>query len=219
MKRIICASILTLFVLGFATPQSASAQSADGSYLLTLDDKLTKQIEFSSVMTKEGGGATGRMIFKGAIVVPKQDVDGAGYDGFTGRLDEFYVEAEFDTMVVDKNRSVIGGTVTGSVLPEYIGQRILLTVEDNGFGPEAKERDKSTWGFYKPVDMRWIPSDSERKDDNGWSLSWWATDSERRDDVGIQMRQSTDITAKTFPSSSYALVDVRLGEGDIRVVP
>lgn len=218
MKRIICASILTLFALGFATPQSANAQTADGSYALTLDDDLTKHIEFSSEMDREGN-AKGRMTFKGPIVIPRQDVDGAGYDGFTGKLEDFYFEADFDGMVIEKNRSVMSGTITGSVLAEYIGQRVLLTVEDNGFGDDAKERDKSTWGFYKPVQMNWTPSDSERKDDDGWRMSWWATDAERRDDVGIQMRPGTEITAKTFPISTYALIDVRLGEGDIRVVP
>ena len=125
-------------------------------------------------MSDKEGGATGRMTFKGPIVIPKQDVDGAGYRGFTGKLEEFYVEAEFDRMVIDKNKSVMSGTVTGCAIAEYIGQRVLLTVEDNGFGDDAKDRDKSTWGFYTPTQITWTPTDSERKDGRRVAHVWWA---------------------------------------------
>lgn len=116
MKRFVHASILALALAGFATQHSASAQtggqSAEGNFKFSLEDKSVKHIEFRAA-TSGDGSASGRMTFSGAAEIPDQDVDGEGYKGFTGALDNLYVEAEFDGMVVEGNKAVMSGTVTG----------------------------------------------------------------------------------------------------------
>ncbi|HEX8141572.1 MAG TPA: hypothetical protein VF553_03190 [Pyrinomonadaceae bacterium] len=221
IRSIACAALLAL--VGCAAPRLATAQtsgqSADGSFSYSQLGGPTKTIEFRSIVNKDGS-TTGQMSFSGPETFPDQDVDGTGRAGFSGKIENLQIDVDFDGMVVDKTRAVMSGTVRGSTLSDYIGQRVLLVVEDNGTGIEDKARpDEFTFGLYRPKDITWIPTDAERKDDNGWSLNWIATDAERRDDVGVPYRRSTEITAQTFPLSSYDFVDISNGVGNIRVQP
>ncbi len=220
MKSIILASILTLFLLSFVTPRLTIAQvsgtSASGSYKFSLEDDQTKYVEFKA-QTDKYGTTTGQMTFSDSAEISSQDVEGSGdpvnKDSSTG----FYVKAEFDCLTVNKNRAVMSGTVKDSSLKNYIGQRVLLVVEDNGDG--INEQDKLTWGFYKPAAEGWVPQDAEREYDEGAGMTWIATDAERKDDVGIPSKQSGVIGCQSFPLSSYSFVDMKYGEGDIQVVP
>ena len=108
----------------------------------------------------------------------------------------------------------MSGTVTDSS-SRVIGQRVLLTVEDNG--DNSSVPDKVTWGVYQPVARNWTPSDAELKEDPGVGLRWIATDEEQKDDRGIEMPRSEAIDTRSFPVTSYAFVDVASGAGDIRV--
>jgi hypothetical protein len=211
-------SILALFLLGFATTQLATAQtagqSAKGSYQFSLEDGYTKYTEFDAA-TQADGSTTGSMFFSDEAKITIQDVDGTGdkevtYPGFS-------IKVGFDGLVVNRNQAVMSGTVVDSSVREYIGQRVLLTVEDNG--DNTKAPDKLTWGIYKPVVRDWTPSDAERKVDPGVGMRWIATDAERRDDKGITMPMSEAIDAQTFPVSTYSFADIARGAGDIVVQP
>jgi len=219
MKNLICASIFALALLtGFQTsPKTALAQASEGSFRYSLEDGLTKAIEFAARGNGDGT-ASGRITFSGPSEFPDQDVDGDGTGGFSGRLEDLQITAEIDGMAVERNRAVMSGVVTGSTLSDYIGQRVLLVVEDNGDGI-AREGDKFSWGLYKPQEISWIPSDADLREDNGWSMTWIATDADRRDDEGIQITREWVRNCQSFPLSSYDFVDVTDGEGNIQVQP
>ncbi len=216
MKNIVCVSIFVLSLLSFIAPRSANAQSTGGSLRFTLEDDLTKSIEFNAI-TDGGGGTSGEMTFSGPAEIPDQDVDGTGDRSFSGRLENLQIEARFDGMLVERNRAVMSGIVSGSNLEDYIGQRVLLVVEDVE-GGEERAQDTLTWGLYKTVERSWIPSDAELENDEGARLTWWATDAEREDDKGIPSHPSTEITAQRLPLSSYDF-DLKYAEGDIQVRP
>jgi hypothetical protein len=143
-----------------------------------------------------------------------QDVDGTGVPRET--ISGFYLKADFDGLIVNKNQAVMSGTVRDSSIRELIGQRVLLTVEDNG--DNTRLPDKLTWGVYNQVVRNWTPSDAEWKEDPGVGLRWLATDAEVKDDKGYMMPRSEAIDANSFPVSSYAFVDMQSGAGDIRVL-
>jgi len=216
MKSIVFASLFALSLLGFTAQRSATAQSAGGSLKFVLEDELTTTLEFNAKADGEGG-ASGEMKFSGPVEIPDQDVDGAGDKFFSGRLEDLQIEVKFDGMQAEKNRAVMSGTVTGSTIGDYIGQRVLLVVED-GDGGEEKTQDTLTWGLYKRVERNWIPTDAELEFDEGARLTWWATDAEREDDKGIPSHPSTEITAQSFPLSSYDF-DLKYAEGAIEVTP
>ncbi|HEY6190419.1 MAG TPA: hypothetical protein VIW80_22395 [Pyrinomonadaceae bacterium] len=220
VKSMVCASILALALLNFVTPRSNAAESsgtADGSISFTLDDGFTKSLKFTAVANSDGS-ASGRMIFSGPAEFPDQDVDGTGSAGYSGKIEDLFIQAEFDSMVVERNRAVMSGVVTGATLSDYIGQRVLLVVEDNADGI-GERGDKFTWGIYKPAEKGWIPADAELKEDSGWSMTWLATDAERRDDKGIQITRDWVLNCQTFPLSSYDFVNPTQGDGDILVQP
>jgi hypothetical protein len=128
------------------------------------------------------------------------------------------MKVSFDGLVVaNKNQAVMSGTVSDASIRELIGQRVLLTVEDNG--DNTRLPDRLTWGIYKPVVRNWTPSDAEWKEDPGVGLRWVATDAERKDDPGIAMPRLETIDTKTFPTSSYDFAEVSRGAGDIVVQP
>lgn len=221
VRSMVCASILALALLSFVTPRSTAAESggaADGSISFSLDDGFTKSIKFSAVANSDGS-ASGRMIFSGPAEFPDQDVDGTGRAGYSGKIENLFIQAEFDGMVVVRNRAVMSGVVTGATLSDYIGQRVLLVVEDNGAGIGEKGGDKFTWGIYKPAEEGWIPTDAELKEDNGWSMTWLATDAERRDDKGVQITRNWVLNCQSFPLSSYDFVNPAQGDGDIQIQP
>ena len=215
IRRVI--SIIALLLPGFAAPPAASAQrggqSAIGSYQFSLEDGYKKYVEFDA-RTQEGGGATGQMFFSDDAEVTDQDVDGAGDPQETHR--GFYLKAEFDGLAVVNNQAVMSGTVRDSSIAALIGQRVLLTVEDNG--DNAREPDKLTWGVYMPAGS-WETSDAELEKDPGVGLTWETSDAERRDDVPVQMPGNNAIGTQTFPFSAYAFVDLEHWSGDIRVQP
>lgn len=222
MKSIIRTSMLALSLLGLsAASHTASAQtggrSASGSVRFSTEEGLTKRLEFEAAADGEGK-ATGRMVFSGPEEIPEQDVDGAGHGGFTGRLEDLYVEAEFDGMTVEGNRAVMSGFVTACTVGEYIGRRVLLVVEDNGDGGSGRTQDRVTWGLYKPSEANWTPTDAESKEDEGALLTWVASDFERDDDRGTPMpKRNDEVSHQSFPPSAYDFFEVKSADGDIRV--
>ena len=214
-RGVVCASLLASLSFPLTRPAAArvAGPSAEGNVTFSTGDGANRSLQFSAT-TDTGGRVEGGMSFSGPADIPDQDVDGAGYEGFTGSVSNLLISARLDGLVTQGNRAVMSGTVTASNLGEYIGRRVLLVVEDNG----AAGGDKFTWGLYKPADITWTPSDYERRGhDDGWSLRWTATDYERRDDAGIPMPPSTAIDCDTFPLASHDFADTRDLEGNILV--
>lgn len=220
MKTILRSALFALSLLTLTSTHTANAQtSSNGSFKFSVEPNITKIIEYRAVSGKEGT-ADGGMIFSGPAVIPRQDVDGDGNTDFSGKLESLDMDVSFDNLVVEKNKAVMSGTITNCNVREYIGRRVLLTVEDNSDGTDPRAPDKFTWGFYRKIDLWWTPTDAEVKDDRGAYLSWWATDAERKDDVGYAMpRRNEPVGAKSFPSPSYSLVDIVPGDGNVNVYP
>src|SRR5215212_2918176 len=205
------ALVLTIFA---AAQTTRAASAAAGSYQFTLaGDKYLKYVEFDA-RTLDNGGATGYISMTDEAVITILDVDGTGekgqYAGYT-------LKADVDGLVVTENKAVLSGTIRDSSNQAFIGQRVLLTVVDNG--DNTKVPDGLTWGIYKPIDRNWVPSDAEWKEDPGVGLRWWATDLEQRGDVGYQMPRDESFGTQTYPVDSYGFVDADNTAGDIRVSP
>jgi hypothetical protein len=205
-------SILALFLLILAASATASAQVASGTYQFSLEDGYTKYLEFDA-KTLADGSTSGQMTFTDEAKITYLDVDGTGAPVET--IPGFYIKADLDDLVVNKNDAVMSGTIRDSSIRDLIGQRVLLTVEDNG--DNTRVPDRLTWGVYRPVVRDWKPSDAELKDDPGVGLRWHATDAEVKDDRGIDMPRSEAIDTQSFPISSYAFADIAKGAGDIIV--
>ena len=225
MKPIVRDLISVLFMMSLVVPfgnNSASAQtsgpSASGTYKFVLDDDLSKSVEFNAT-SDERGTTTGQMTFKDEAVIVEQDVDGVG-DLKEGSSSEFYMTANLNSLTIDRNRAVMGGTVADSSNPSYIGRWVQLVVEDNGDGQE--EPDRLTWCFCQPEEGGWVPADAEVPGDEGAWWKWWATDAELKDDAGVQ---STNIipgyktSCKILPLSVYPFADLKSSEGQIQVQP
>ncbi|HEX8174432.1 MAG TPA: hypothetical protein VF543_04855 [Pyrinomonadaceae bacterium] len=214
MKIRAIAPLLLFFLLILASPRNASAETAAGSYKFSFQDGYAKTLEFDA--RKQADGSTvGQMYLTDEATLVYRDLDGAG-DPST-KYAGYYISATFDDLVVNKNQAVMSGTITDSSVRELIGKRVLLTVEDNG--DNTRVLDQVTWGIYNPVTRNWIPTDAERKDDNGASLKWWATDAEVRGDTGYAMPRDESTTTGSFPMASYAFAELDTQSGDIRVAP
>lgn len=212
MKFKAFAAILAFFLLGFAAPQLASAQAAGGTYQFSLDDGYTKYVDFEAV-TQSDGSATGQMTFSDEAPIEILDLDGTGVK--EGTYPGVYIKADLDGLRVDKNKAVISGTVRDSSVREFIGLRVLLTVEDNG--DNTRVPDRVTWGVYLPTQGGWVASDAEWKEDPGVGMKWHATDAEVKDDRGVPMPPVYSIDTQTYPVLAYDFVEVAKGAGDIIV--
>ena len=216
MKRIALASLFALSLL-LAAPQPAGARVGDplarGSYRFSLGDRYAKYVEFDAQALPRGG-ATGQLFLSDEAPLTLQDTDGEGAREET--YEGFYLSASFDQMVVVGNQAVISGDVRDSSIPDLVGQRVLLTVEDNG--DNSREPDKLTWGVYRPKGS-WETSDAEWENDPGVGLTWEASDNERREDTPIMMPRVRRIDPNTFLLSAFVFVDAEDGAGDIFVQP
>lgn len=212
MKGFGFASLLVL--LSLATSQSAGAQYATGVYRLILDDELIKYVDFEA--RSDGKVTTGPLVFTDDAWISDFDVEDPEPGDSPPQL---YVKAALDSMTVEKNQAILGGTVTDSSHRSYIGRWVQLVVEDGGDNPEVP--DRLTWRFCQPPPGSWVPSDAELPRDDGAYLRWWATDAERKDDVGIP---STDLLAgqtscPVLPLGVYLFAEPLKWEGDIIVQP
>lgn len=221
MRRIGFSPLSALLLLSLTTSQPAMTQTdgpfARGSYQFLLEDLLTKYVEFDA-STDGRGTTTGQMtFFDSAKIADADDDEGSGS---SDAPPELYIRAELDGLTVEKNRAVMSGTVLDSSHRVYIGRWVQLVVEDNA--EDQKVPDRLTWAFCRPREGGWIPSDAERKDDDGAYLRWWATDAERDDDVGIpspDLISNEERGCRIYPLSQYSFADLLWWEGDIVVQP
>jgi hypothetical protein len=212
--------VSVLFLTGLLTPlaimpsRAASGPSASGIYKFVLQDDLTKSVEFNAT-SDERGTTTGQMTFKDEAVVIEQDPDGEPKGGSGA---QFYMTANLNSLTIDGNRALLGGTIVESSNSSYVGQWVQLVVEDNG----TERPDRLTWCFCQPEKGGWVPADAEVSGDEGAWWKWWATDAEVKDDAGVQ---STNIIpgnktgCKVLPLSAYPFAEIKSGEGEIQVQP
>lgn len=225
MKTIVRDVIFVLFVIGLVTgyisaPAGAHASqpSASGTYRFVLEDDFSKSVEFNAT-SDERGATTGQMTFRDEAGVSERHPDGVGNEREEPPV-PFFMTARLDSLTIERNRAVMGGTITDSNISSYIGKWVQLVAEDNGDGRE--EPDKLTWCFCQPEEGGWVPADAELRGDDGAYWRWWATDAERADDHGIQSQNiipGNKTSCKVFPLSAYEFAEVRSGEGQIQVQP
>ena len=212
MKSIISASIMALLLVCLAIPALVSAQgegaTAGGSFKFALEDGEIRFVEFKATGEAEGK-ATGEMTFSDPVAIPVPDPDNPEKEGTPGVL----VRAKFDCMDTVKNTAVIGGEIYESNVPDTIGLRVLLVIEDNGV---EGEKDRVAWGIYQ-LPGKWVPTDAELDDDKGASLTWWATDAERKDDVGIPMPPNKLVQCKSFAVAAHDFPEIKYAGGDLQV--
>jgi len=213
MKIIIGAFIMAVMAVCIALPNSvfagAEGATASGSFKFVLDDGETRFVEFKASELADGAGA-GEMTLSDPAAIPVDNPDDSEKRAEPGVI----VRAKFDCMETSKNLAIMGGEIFDSNVPANIGQRVLLVVEDNGV---EGAKDRLTWGIYQQPAKGWIPTDAERDDDKGASLTWWATDAERKDDVGFQMPQSKLVQCKSIPGSAHDFLEFKYAGGDLQV--
>lgn len=222
MKRIARASLLLLSLIILPVTQSGTAQTGDqsagGRYQFIVEDSFLKYVEFDA--RTNGDTTVGQMLFTDEAKISDKEPDGEEPPPPSDGAPPFYVKVEFDSMKVEKNRAVMGGTVRDSSHWMYVGKWVQLVVEDNGIDP--RRPDQVMWGFCQPQPGGWIPTDAERKNDDGAFLHWWATDYERRDDAGVPSKSRIPGELKgceVYSLGSYSYVDLKRWEGDIQVRP
>jgi hypothetical protein len=219
------ASVSRFLVLGLCLvlSMSVSAQnsgpSANGDFAFTTGG-LTWAVEFNARIQNKGT-TEGQITLVGSMEVPDQDVDGEGSGGSTG-IAQISMTVSVDCLRIAGNRAAIGGEVTDSSNPSYIGRRGLMVVQDGGEGGK-KPVDRFTWGLYGSEGIEWVATDAELEFDEGAGLTWIATDAEREDDIGRPSHGSTQITCESFSLAAYdsdnELQAIPHGSGNLQVKP
>jgi hypothetical protein len=219
MKRIVPLVVLALSFL-FVSPAPLTSAAPDGSevngsFQFSTDSGQTSSIDFN--VTEERDGSTvGEMTF----AQDRLESNGGSQSSDQAATPfKFYLKAQFDCLVIEKNKAIISGTVSEANVQSYIGRRVLLVVQDNGHGAEGKKQDRLTWGLYRVPKVDWLPSDSERPDDQPGTPTWVAQDAERADDPGVLSTQNEVVGCSTFPLSAFSFVDKKRGHGKIHVSP
>ncbi|HEU4889226.1 MAG TPA: hypothetical protein VFV49_15170 [Thermoanaerobaculia bacterium] len=209
-------ALFVILLLTFAAAAQNSGPASNGDFQFALEG-ATGAIEYNARL--QGANASGEMTFTGTMSISNEDVDGEGTT--VTPVSNVEVTVTFDCLRIVGNRAAMSGVVSSSTIPQYLGVRAVLAVEDNGEGSKAPDRDKFTWGVYRHTSPNWTPSDAEVPGDNGASLTWYVTDAERTDDVGhpSSQNQSGPVDCNSFPFGSYAFESLPLGAGNIQVKP
>ncbi len=209
-------AFFAVLLLTVATPLFAkNGSSASGGFHFSAGDHPLN-IEFNA-KTKPNGTTDGKIKLSGTVSVPDQDVDGEGSSGGE-KLVSVSLTVDVDCLEVNGNAAAMTGVITDSNIPEYIGNRALLAVVDNGEGSNDPD-DQFMWGLYGTPDLTWVATDAELEFDPGVGLTWLATDFEREDDAGIPSNVSTAITCQTFSTGAYSFETLPKGGGNIQVKP
>src|SRR5688572_32614793 len=192
------------------TSANNSGPSSDGEFGFSLADGTARLVQFHAKKNSDGS-TKGERTYSDQTTVPDSE-DGLGSSGL-------FAMANIDCLVVNGKKSVMSGEITEATVGDYLGNRILRIVEDNGEGKKPADLDKLAWGVYRVVNPTWIPQDAEIPGDQGALLEWLASDFERTDDVPVPARPSRTIGCQSFSLSSYAFEAVQHGAGNIQVKP
>jgi hypothetical protein len=208
--------VMVVLLAGPLIPQALAAHpSAHGNIDFAGADGVVRSFHFNAKIDNQGN-TDGDLTFVDPSATPAVDPDDPG--GPTSQGVSLHVI--FDCLIVGGNRAVMGGPVVDATFTELVGQRFLLTVEDNGEGNHPPP-DRISWGLYANQGPTWTPSDAELESDDGASLTWLATDAERNDDVGVLTGFPTTVGQQvhcdSFPLSSYSLLDLDHHDGNIQV--
>jgi hypothetical protein len=208
--------LFVAILLSLGAWQTAFADGkATGGFHVPVDGGRI-DVEFNARSTDTSGSGDGQMTFSAPVQL------GADEDSTDrGSISNVSVTVDFDCVSVTGNRAAMSGLVRSASVNGFVGRRVVLVVEDGGEGINAAP-DKFTWGMYADQKLKWHPADAELKFDDGWDRTWIATDAERPDDKGVTFRRSeeTPIDCRSFPLSSYTLVDLPAqGGGNIQVNP
>ena len=223
MKNVAFTALSALFLLSLMAPSRATAQtagpSASGAYRFIFEETdQIKSMDFAA-STDARGFTSGQMTFFDPA--PIADVDDPEDPRAGDPPAELYVKAEFDTLTIEKNRALMSGTIRDSSHKTYIGRWVQLVVEDNG--DNTRVPDRITWSLCKAPEGGWVPSDAERKDDDGAYLRWWATDAERKDDVGIPsvnlLGNNEERGCPAYQLFSYSFIEPLKWDGEVVVQP
>jgi hypothetical protein len=209
--------VLFLFVAPSASTSAASdGPGANGSFQFSTDSGQTSYIDFNAAEQIDGS-TVGEMTFAEDRIEANRSVQ---LDGQSTPPSKFYLKAHFDCLVTMKNKAVMSGSVSEANVPSYIGWRVLLVVEANSQGTNGRKQDRLTWGLYKIPKSDWLPSDSERsEEEHGVAPTWVAQDAERADDEGVLSTHSNVIGCNTFPLSAFSFADEKHGHGKIHISP
>jgi len=215
-------SLLTLLLLSFALPTSTAVNegaSANGSYEVSVDNSTSREITFNASSAGDGsttGEITFRDLAKESVQPPRESPDkDLAEDKQETAKPKFFAKVLCDCLKVEGVEAILSGTVTESSREAYVGQRVVLVVQD-GDSLTPPLRDKLTWGFYKSSAKNWVATDAERPD-AAPAPAWVATDAERPEDSGKINQKSDQINCESFPITSYSFVDAKNGHGKIEV--
>lgn len=214
MKTARIALPLVLLICLICAPLAANnaGPSSNGDFSFTLEDGGSRIVEFNAKQNPDGT-ARGEMTYSDPTQITNSEE--SGDTTALGLL----VKAKIDCLEIKENKAVMSGEVTESSVGDYLGNRILLVVEDNGEGVKAGDRDKLAWGVYRRITRNWVPVDAENPLDIGATLTWLATDAEREDDTPIPGRPDENIGCRSFSLSSYSFEAIKHGNGNIQVKP
>ena len=222
VKGIACslllAAALSALLISHPTSAESTGPSVSGKFELRNQDGPAKSITFNAIATKEGR-VFGQAVLQDDAAPSPQPSASSSETGAPAT--PFFLKAEFDCLVVKKNKAVMSGNVTESSVERYIGRLFLLVAEDNGHGAIDLLRDKLTWGLYRTTTKNWLPSDSERTDEESSSgpVAGFATDLERPELEGVVANKNEVVGCQTFPLSSFSFADGSHGRGSVQVRP
>ena len=218
-KLLLSTFVAILFVLSSFAPTAAVFSETAGS---TVDGRFqiesegpTRLIEFHATRSIDGR-VSGEAIFRDDSVV---NVEKPSEAVSSDAAQSFFLKADFDCLVINKNKAVMSGSITDSSSRHYVGRRVLVVAQDNGGATDSSKTDRLTWGIYLSDKKWWVASDSERPADEVSQLSWIASDSERADDEGVPSDKEQIVGCQSFPLSSFSFINAKQGHGRVRVRP
>ena len=211
LRFILLFAVLCLAVVSAPlTSANNSGPSSNGEFSFSLGDGAARLVQFHAKKNSDGS-TKGELTYSDPTALPESE-DGLGADGL-------FAKANIDCLIVNGNKAVMSGEITEASVGDYLGNRILLLVEDNGEGKKASDLDKLSWAVYRVSTPNWIPQDAEVPGDEGALLEWFATDFEREDDIPIPARPSRLIGCQSFSPSLFSFEAVQHGAGNIQVKP
>ncbi len=206
----LCAALL----LSLSVAAQSSGPASNGDFQFALEG-ASGSIQYDARL--QGSTARGQITFAGAVAVANESADGE--QGGETAVANVGMNVTIDCLKISGNRAAMSGIVTASNVPEYVGIRALLAVEDNGEGSKQPSPDRFTWGVYRPSSMNWTPEDAEVPGDPGWQFTWYASDAERPDDVPVASQRGGLVDCQSFGFDSYAFEALPHGAGNLQVKP
>jgi len=143
MKNTLGVTVCALSLLMFASSAQSGGVEASGDFDFGLAG-ATGTVVFDAVVNN-AGEVRGGMTFTATVDVG--DPGGSGDPVPTNVA----ITAQWDCVLGHDGRAAMSGVITSSTVPEYVGQRTTLVVEENvpGISPST---DAFVWGVYQPMD-------------------------------------------------------------------